>query len=48
MSAAVVSWIMAASLGQTALPMAAVMAVAGLGAFLVFHTTKRHRKEQNR
>ena len=47
MSAALVSWIMAAQLGQTALPMAIVMAVAGLGAFLVFHTTKRHRKTQS-
>ena len=39
---------MAAQLGQTALAMAIVMAIAGLGAFLVFHTTKRHRKEQGR
>ena len=48
MSAALVSWIMAAQLGQTALPMALVMAIAGLGAFLVFHTTKQHRKGQAR
>ena len=48
MSAALVSWIMAAQLGQTALPMALVMALAGLGSFLVFHTTKQHRKGQAR
>ncbi len=48
MSAALVGWIMAASLGETALPLALVMALAGLGAFLVFHATKRHRKGQGR
>ena len=48
MSAALVGWIMAASLGETALPLALVMALAGFGAFLVFHTTKRHRKVQHR
>ena len=46
MSASIVSWIMAASLGGAALPMVTVMACAGLGAFAVFHLTKRHRKGQ--
>jgi DHA1 family bicyclomycin/chloramphenicol resistance-like MFS transporter len=45
-SAALVSWIMAASLGGTALPMVVVMALAGVGSFAVFHLTKRHRKPQ--
>ncbi len=42
-SAALVSWIMAASLGASALPLVTVMAIAGLGGFAVFHSTKRHR-----
>jgi DHA1 family bicyclomycin/chloramphenicol resistance-like MFS transporter len=45
-SAALVSWIMAASLGGSAMPLVVVMAAAGLGAFAVFHLTKRHRKGQ--
>ena len=45
-SAALVSWIMAASLGGSALPLVVVMALAGVGAFAVFHLTKRHRKGQ--
>ena len=47
-SAALVSWIMAASLGGTALPLVTVMAIAGMGAFAVFHLTKGHRKGQMR
>jgi hypothetical protein len=37
---------MAASLGGSALPLVVVMALAGVGAFAVFHLTKRHRKGQ--
>ncbi len=42
-SAAFVSWIMAASLGASALPLVTVMAISGLGSFAVFHLTTRHR-----
>ena len=45
-SAALVSWIMAASLGGSALPLVVVMALAGMGAFAVFHLTSHHRKGQ--
>ena len=43
-SAALVSWVMAASLGGTALPLVTVMAISGVGSFAVFHLTKRHRR----
>ena len=42
-SAAIVSWIMAASLGSSAWPLVTVMTLSGLGAFAVFHSTTRHR-----
>ncbi len=45
-SASLVSWFMAASLGGTAMPLVLVMAGAGLGAFAVFHLTKGDRKRQ--
>ena len=42
-SAAIVGWIMGASLGGTAMPLVIVMAVAGIGSFALFHLTRHHR-----
>ncbi len=42
-SAAIVSWIMALTLGASAMPLVVVMAFSGLGSFAVFHSTTRYR-----